>query len=496
MALPKRELKEAMFKSSHNLVDFRRIILGTGPDEVGPAKFHFTWSNMLLKGTEHTAIEGYRESAKTQIVNRSFLLYCLAFPSEERDYIVLIKNNATLAQSKLREIEHEYETNPFFVANRIKVREQSAGVFSVDTFDHNGKEINVRIEAYGKGASIRGLSHLDRRPKIVILDDPQDKEDARSVTVQQSDWEWFLSDVAFLGQYTRIFIIGNNLGENCIIERIFASAGKLEQMKFTTMRVPAINDDGTSAWPEKATIEDILREKEDFRFLGQLDIWLQEKMCQAVGEETRVFDPQDYRYYPHTNIEKILSSCNRIAVLDPASSPEITSCYRAIVVAGCDPDNTWFIADVPFGRWDSAQMIDEIFAAVTRFELKAFGIEKGHFKQVIEPFIYKEMARRNIFFDIIPIEHGKRGSKLERIKMLQPRFKAHKIWFPESASWLAELQSELAGITRDAIKSLYVDLADALAMCEQVMRAPGRREPSRYVSHSLPRQAVAPARLI
>jgi predicted phage terminase large subunit-like protein len=120
-------------------------------------------------------------------------------------------------------------------------------------------------------------------------------------------------------------------------------------------------------------------------------------------------------------------------------------------------------------------MIDEIFGAVQKWDLKDFGIEKGIFKQVLEPFIYKEMAHRNVFFNIITIEHAKKGSKLERIKLLQPHFKAHKIWFPDQASWLAELQAELAGVTKDAIKSLYADLMDALAMVEQIARAPGKK---------------------
>lgn len=483
------EIVKAVAVAHQNLVNFRKVVLGTGPGEVEPAPFHYLWSDMLLSGEDHTAIEGFRESAKSQIVLRAYLLYCLAFPAEDRDYIVVIKNNTDQARNKLREIEQEYEANPVFIGNRVRVREQSAGVFSVDCVDQQGKTINIRIEAYGKGASIRGLSHLDRRPKIVIIDDPQDPEDARSVTVQESDWEWFLSDVVFLGQYTRIFLIGNNLGDKCIIERIFAASGMMEQVRFTTMRIPEITDAGESAWPAKKSVQKILSEKEDFRRLGQLDIWLREKMCQSTSEETRIFDPQDYRYFPHTTTEKIMAECNRFGVLDPASSPDAKSCYRAIVVAGCDADNNWFIADVPYGRWDSAQMIEEIFSVVIRWEIKDFGIEKGIFKQVLEPFIYKEMARRNCFFNIIPIEHAKRGSKLERIKMLQPHFKAHKLWFPETALWLAELQSELMGVTRDAIKSLYIDLADALAMLPQIVRVPGRRTKDSLLVRNLPTAA-------
>ena len=473
--LTEESILEIRRKCRLNLVAFRHILLSNGDNEVDPADFHYDWSNSLLHGVDNEAMEAFRESAKTQYVTRSFPLYALTFPSKERDYIVLIKNNATLASNKLKEIEEEYLSNEIAKSNLVKVYQESGDCFSVDVRDDQGEIINVRIEAYGKGASIRGLANKDRRPKICIVDDPQDIEEAKSVLMLENDWNWFLSNVIFLGQNTRIFLIGNNLGEKCIIERILAMEGKMESVKFNTRRIAEINDKGESAWPSKRTVAEINLEKEDFRKMGKLDIWLREKMCQAVGEENRIFDPQDYRYFPDTTTDKILSECNRFAVLDPASSPEQTSCYRAIVVAGIDCDNHYFIADVPFGRWDPIQLIDEMFAAVQKYDIKDFGIEKGMLKQVLEAFIYKEMAKRNIFFNIVPIEHAKRGSKLERIKMLQPRFKAHSIWFPTGAEWLAELQLELAGVTKDGIKSLYADLMDALAMVPQIAKAPGKK---------------------
>jgi len=458
-------------------------VLTNGPDEVEPADFHYEWSRRLLEGTDNTAIEGHRESAKSNYVLRSFLLYSLVFASEKRDYIVIIKKNDTLARNVLKDVEREAESNPIIEANVVKVYECSGDAYSVDRLNDEGEIVNVRVEAYGKGAAIRGLANRDRRPKIVIVDDPQDPVDARSETVQVTDWDWFLSDVMFLGQKTRIFLIGNNLGERCIIERVFANA---ESLGFATMKVPCIID-GRPAWPAKYTLEEIDREKAAYRDMGKLDVWLREKMCEAVGEETRVFAREDYRYYTAALAPKLVEGCNLYATLDPASSPEISSCYRAICVNAVDYDNRWQIVDMPYGRWDSAELIDQMFAAVTKWRLKRFGIEKGIFKQVLEPFIYKEMSRRNVFFDIIPIEHAKRGSKLERIKMLQPRFKAHNVWFPDdSPPWLVELETELAGVTKDAIKSMFIDLADSLAMMEQIASAPyGRQKIS-----EIPREAV------
>jgi predicted phage terminase large subunit-like protein len=450
----KEKLILALQKAKTDLINFRHILLSNSTGEVSCAAFHYHWSDLLLHNKEHTAIQAFRESGKTQYILRSFLLYSLMFPSELRDYIIIIKKNQTLARNVLREIENEARSNPIMEANCRKTLEESGDVFCVDRIAEDGRVVNVRIEAYGKGASIRGLANRDRRPRIAIIDDPQDVEDARSETVQFTDWEWFLSDVMFLGQNTRIFLVGNNLGEKSIIERIFANA---VQLGFKTVKIKIMEDD-RSMWPEKYTLAEIDQEKNAFREMGKLDVWLRERMCEAISPETRIFDPADYRYFTPALVNKISERCNIFATLDPASSSDLKSCYRAIVVNAVNQDNIWNILDVPYGRWDSAQLIEMIFETVVKWRIKDFGIEKGIFKQILEPFIYKEMAKRNVFFNIVPIEHAQQGTKLERIKMLQPRFKAHSIWFPEEAPWLAEIEAELAGITKDAIKSLYSDL--------------------------------------
>ena len=145
-----------------------------------------------------------------------------------------------------------------------------------------------------------------------------------------------------------------------------------------------------------------------------------------------------------------------------------------MVVNAVDEDDNWHIVDVPYGRWDTVGLIDTIFEKVVQWDVKEFGIEKGQLRDVLEPLLYREMPKRNIYFNLIPIEHQRVGSKLERIKMLQPKFRSHSIWFPDQADWLPEMKSELAGVTREAIKSLYIDLVDALAMQFQIAKKPYR----------------------
>ncbi len=467
---------ETLERMENSLVDFRFMALVDDLEEEFPsAPFHHDLSDELLTGTEHVVVEMFRESGKSSYALRSFPLHCLAYPEKKRSFIVLIKNTATLAKAKLLEIRDELKTNPLLSHNLVEIKEDSAQILSVDVKNKNGDIINVRIEAYGKGASIRGLVNKDRRPNIIVADDIQDIEDAKSETVTESDWNWFLSDIIFLGKKCRIFYIANNLGEKCIAERLIRNADKLKGIKFKVIRIPVMIDK-LPTWPEHDIYEDIIKERDDFARLGKLDIWYSEKMCQALAEESKIFQEKDYRYYEKHNLEMIKKSSNIYATLDPASSTKKTSCYRAIHVNAVDGRNFWHVLDNKYGRWDSNELINQIFNTVEEYNLRNFYIEKGQIEQILEPIIMKEQRERNIFFNLIGLEHAKEGTKLERIKSLQPRYKSHQVLFPAwKPPWLAELLAELGGVTKDAIKSEYIDCVDAQAMQIQIAKAPINR---------------------
>lgn len=469
----KRELALAFRKSKRSLVNFRHILLSNDADiEVSPAPFHAKWSEILLKGDENFAIQAFRESAKTQYIIRAFPLHALTFPRTETDYIVLIKKNQKLARNKLKEIEREFLSNKAISSNLKKIYEESGDIFAVDVEDADGNLINVRIEAYGKGASVRGLAFLDRRPKIVIIDDPQDVEDAQSETVQETDWNWFLSDVMFLGKNSRIFMIGNNLGERCIIERIFAQP---RELKFQTIRIQCIDEKtGDSSWPDSYTKEDMDAEKDAFRRLGKLDIWFREKMCVAISDELRTFRREDFKTYgPQRNAERIAADCNVYIRTDLAISEKKSADFSVIVIVGINQDNFWFVLDIIYGHFDPTTFIDLLFKAVVQWKPMNVGFPKVAYEAALEHFVIKEMPKRNVFFSVVT--QKQEIQKELRIMALQPRFKAHTIFTPNDVPWLTELENELLFFP----KSLRDDIIDALGSVEQETQAPfGRQQTS------------------
>lgn len=439
----------------NSLVAFREAFM-PAPDDVCPAKFHGEWSDILLRGKGHFAIEAFRESAKTQIVIRANLLHALTFPQPGRTFLVVICATQRTASKKLAEVSREFQTNREMNGLVEKIREDSG--LALEVVYRTGE--TVRIEAYGKGAAVRGLSWGAKRPDLVIIDDPQDAEDARSETVTDTDWDWFLSDVLFLGRDTRIFLIGNNLGERCIIERVMGAA---QDFGFTARRIPILDGHGHSAWPDKWPADKIQEERDVFARQGKTDIWFREKMCQAISPESQKFKREYFKYYDGVNT----AGMSIYTTVDLAVSQKKNADYSAIVTVGVNSENHWFVLDVEYGRYDPTTTMDAIFSAYEKWRPLAVGIETVAYQAALKHFLEKEMPKRNLFFRITELKAEKK--KELRIDAMQPRFAVGSVWFRRGALWLDKLEGELLAYPNGA----HDDVIDALAYMEQIAAVPG-----------------------
>jgi len=449
------EIADQEEAAMNSLVSFREAFM-PAPDDVKPAPFHEEWSDILLRGKGHFAVEAFRESAKTQIVIRANLLHALTFPQPGRTYLVVICATQRTASKKLSEVSREFQTNTDMNGLVAKVREDSG--LALEVTYRTGE--TVRIEAYGKGAAVRGLSWRAKRPDLVIIDDPQDAEDARSETVTDTDWDWFLSDVLFLGRDTRIFLIGNNLGERCIIERVIAAA---DDFGFTARRIPILDEAGHSAWPDKWPTDKIQEERDVFARQGKTDIWFREKMCRAISPESQKFKREYFKYYDTIDT----SGMSIYTTVDLAISQKKNADYSAIVTVGVNSENHWFVLDVEYGRYDPTTTMDAIFSAYEKWRPLAVGIETVAYQAALKHFLEKEMPKRNLFFRITELKAEKK--KELRIDAMQPRFAVGSVWFRRGALWLEKLESELLAYPNGA----HDDVIDALAYMEQIASVPG-----------------------
>lgn len=459
-----KRLALKLMASQGSLVDFRREFIPL-PNEVPSAWFHHYWSDILLNGEKNFVAEGFRESGKTSLVIKGAPLHALTFPREDRSYIVFLLNNATLAQKRLQEIVEAYEGNRDLSANLIRTVEYkpSLGFYEAEVTDGE-RNFNVRIEAYGKGASIRGLSWKDRRPDLVIIDDPQDKEDVDSDLIVDRDWDWFLTEVKFLGKDARIFLIGNNLGEKCIVERCLEAKDILE---FEGRRIPIADEQFIeSQWPEKYPIEYVTNERDTYTELGKADIWWRERMCKSTSPQSQRFRKDLFRYYIPSEMEGQMRRMVKYTTVDLAIGTTKRSDFTVVMTIAVDAKGNWFILDAAYGKWNPTETMNEIFSAVVKYKPRVVGIESVAYQAALIHFLDREMSSRNIFFTVHRLESDRR--KHLRIEGMHPRFSAGKVFFPAGASFLAELEKELLGFPR----ATHDDLIDALAYQEQVAAPP------------------------
>lgn len=440
-----------------SLVKFRQAYL-SGPHDVAPARFHKVWSDQLLRGKEHYACEGFRESGKDQIVFQAYLLHTLTYPVPGRRYIVIVAGNQTIASNKLRDVTRQFQSrvNEDLRLDVEKVIEDSGSAFQVLYRDG----FQIRIEAYGKGASIRGLVWGNLRPDILILNDLQDLEDASSPVTLERDWDWFLGDVLFLGNSTRIFLIGNNLGENCVIERVIRSS---RELGFLAEKVPIMEGppgQERATWPERFPIEEVLAEREGFKTLGKIDVWMRERMCEAMAPESRPLKVDDLQYFDEFSTS--LEGASIITMVDPGISLKSSSDPTVIATVAIRQDGFRDILEIDRDRRDLNGTVDAIFRAVSRWGPQSVGVETVAAQDYLAQTLDNEMRKRGIFFSMVKVKTRKEKTQ-KIIGRLTPLLKTGSLRIPCHAPWAEDFKNEMRTFPTSGG---HDDMLDTIAMID------------------------------
>ena len=456
---------------SQSMVSFVNAMVIDKSTIVEPAAFHYDWSNLLLNAhkrirggynnnqwihTGNIAIEGFRESAKSSYFIYGYPLYCLTFPHKDRSYIVLIKSSDDMAKQKLKDIIDMYMSNKLLCSNIVKVHKKG------EVFDVTTKEgVRMRIEAYGKGVNIRGLTWKTRRPDIIIMDDVQTVDDVNSELISERDWMWFMSDVAMAGKTSKIIMIGNNLGSRCIIEKLSQDP---KRFRFKFLRIPAIDGDGRPTWKAKFDL-DYLR-KERLAYADIPEVWMRERMCQCVSEENRLFKKEYFRYYATLPQGKM----NYYTAVDLAVSQKTKAHYSVILTLAINSDGIRFIERADYGRLTLDQLVDKLFEHIKQYKPIKVGVETIAFQAVMKQILQKEMLKRNAFFNIVELRP--KGKKEDRIMSLQPLYSNNAIYHKQGADYITELETELLMFTPQGAKSERDDVVDALQMAVNISDSP------------------------
>ena len=182
-----------------------------------------------------------------------------------------------------------------------------------------------------------------------------------------------------------------------------------------------------------------------------------------------------------------IDSLQRILVYDPAVGESRRAARTAMLVLGKHRDGTdIFVLDTRIGSYTPDRAIDLLFELDEEWNLDLLSIEDVAFQAAIKFWLRQKAELEGLPVPPIrPYKPGSQKTKDERIKGLQPLFRAGQIWYQEGFTELIEETLEYTTIGRSPKR----DALDAMAQLLQIFGIAANEEHQRDIREIWRKQA-------
>lgn len=410
---------------------------------------------------------------------------------------------------KVREVVRDPGYKPLFANTAMDPDSQSAEAWNTT---HGGG-----FTAAGVGGGITG-----KGATILIIDDPiKNQDEADSVIVRDSLWDWYWSTA-----YTRLAPGGGVLviqtwwhdddlagrlqakmrheddADQFVIIKYPALAEKWEYRDLETGLIDRFDQpldpahEGLRQTQRAADVSEPVPIDEKYELLRMPDEALHperynEKMMKAmranqppriwsalfqqnpVPDEGMYFRKDYFRYEP---VPPMAYGRNVYQAWDFAIGEKQVNDFTVGVTLVQDENDFLHVVEVVRFKGDSFTIVEEILNAAERWGGEptaplTVGFEDGQIWKSIKPLLEKRMSERNEYppYEVLkPLT-----DKLARARSLQGRMQQGRVYFPTTAGWLNDLQTELLRFPAGAHDDMVDALAWAVNLC--VGKSPKRK---------------------
>lgn len=285
----------------------------------------------MTENTQHRTlvITAFRGSAKSTIMNLSYVLWSI-LGSPQKKFIILVGQTQAQARQHLKNIKEELENNRILHSDLGPFREEEDEWRNSCLVIRNYK---AKIMAVSIDQSVRGLRHGPHRPDLIICDDIEDLQSAKTKDGRDKTYQWVKSELMSAGDTTtRTVFIGNLLHEDCLLKRLQKEIAA-KQLQGIYREFPLLAEDGTCLWPGKYPTQEAI-EAEQQR-IGSDSAWYREYLLRILADVDRVIHSDWIRYYHEFPSEDDKEIDFRYAVtgIDLAISKDESADYTAMVSA-------------------------------------------------------------------------------------------------------------------------------------------------------------------
>lgn len=306
--------------------------------------------------------------------------------------------------------------------------------------------------AVGAGGPLTG-----RGGDLIIIDDPlKNREEASSALIRQKIKDWYTSTLR-----TRLMTGGSILivQTRWHMDDISGWLLSQENNEWDVLSLPALNEDGSTLWPEKFNSEFILSAKKD---IGSRDFQALYQQ-NPINDETNLIKRKWFKLYD----ERPFHTKFIAQFWDTAQQVGISNDY-SVCTTWYETDNGFFLVDVWRNKLEFPQLIQSVESLYNKFKPNIVMIEdKSSGSSLIQ------QLRQKTRIPVIAF-NPKMRDKIVRASAITPIIESGSVYVPRIASWLEDYFLELEGFPNLA----HDDLVDSTSMALEYLINRNRIKPS------------------
>lgn len=441
---------------------FSGVFLSPLYDQPQPTPdFHRDCWELYCSDHPQCAVAAPRNHAKSTSLTHDYGLAVGLF--REQDYIIVLGATEEMAIDHLGDIASELRSNDDLIREfGIKqfLVDQKTDIIVEFTDGHQ-----MRYIARGAEQKIRGKKWNGKRPGLIIGDDIEDDEQVESKERRDKFDRWLMRAAKqALRDGGKMRIHGTILHEDSALSKIMRQPS-WKVLKYRAHK--SFDDFSEMLWPEKFNEARLRAIRQEFIERGDAAGYSQEYLNDPFDhanaylrkEDFIAMEPDDY------GIDR-LNCAGWDFAISTKEHADRTSC----TVGGKDTTNIIAVVDQRVGRWAIDMIIDEMFSVQQAHDIQYHFVEKGAIWEAISHIIYKEMRKRDIWLNLVPIASTK--DKATRGRTFQKRHRAHGMRFDKGASWYPSYEAECLKFTGLGQATLDDQFDSTSILCQGFERMP------------------------